>query len=74
MSEQHVSSDGTPVTFFWADYADDELLSLRLTDLGVELEGGILGETMDQLYGELAQRGKLRHAAGANGRDDFVGT
>lgn len=42
---------------FWADYPDEELLSIRLCDLGVEVEGGILVEAIDQLYHELEQRG-----------------
>jgi hypothetical protein len=41
----------------WARLADEDLLDLRLCDLGLILEGTVLEARRDQLYGELEQRG-----------------
>jgi hypothetical protein len=41
----------------WADYPDDELLQLRMCDLGLRIEGTVLEERIARLYEELEQRG-----------------
>ena len=43
--------------FSWADLPDDELLELRLCDLGVRIEGTEVEERIDRLYAEMDQRG-----------------
>jgi putative zinc-binding metallo-peptidase len=46
-----------PRRFAWASLPDQELLQLRLKDLGVTLEGTWLEGSMKDLYEELEQRG-----------------
>lgn len=41
----------------WADWSDERLLGLRMCDLGVTIEGSVLETRVEQLYGELEQRG-----------------
>jgi hypothetical protein len=41
----------------WAEYSDEELLDLRLSDLEVQIEGSFLEGRIEQLYRELAGRG-----------------
>lgn len=41
----------------WADYDDEELLSLRFSSLGVTLKGSSLWFDVERLYGELDRRG-----------------
>ncbi len=41
----------------WADYSDDDLLDLRICDLGVRIEGTRLAQRIEQLYDELEERG-----------------
>jgi hypothetical protein len=41
----------------WAEYSDEELLDLRLSDLGVRIEGSFLEGRIEQLYRELGDRG-----------------
>jgi hypothetical protein len=41
----------------WVDYSDEELLDLRLCDLGVRIEGTRLENRIAQLHDELADRG-----------------
>ena len=42
---------------FWSDYTDDELLDMRICDLGVRIEGSILENRIARMHDELAQRG-----------------
>ena len=42
---------------FWSTFKDEELLALRICDLGVRLDQGGLNQRLDQLYGELSTRG-----------------
>jgi hypothetical protein len=44
----------------WAKYSDEELLGLRLCDLGVTIQGTVLEDRVDRLWGELERRG-IRH-------------
>jgi hypothetical protein len=46
-----------PRRFAWASLPDQELLQLRFRDLNVTLEGTWLEGRLEDLYGELAQRG-----------------
>ncbi len=41
----------------WAHWADDKLLSLRMAELGVTLDGSAVQERITELYQELADRG-----------------
>ena len=41
----------------WADWPDEELLDMRMCDLDVRIEGTDLEERIEQLYGELKDRG-----------------
>jgi hypothetical protein len=41
----------------WAEYLDDELLELRMCDLGLRIEGTVLEDRIARLYDELEQRG-----------------
>lgn len=41
----------------WAELRDDELLSLRLCDLDLRIEGTLLEERVEKLYAELEHRG-----------------
>jgi hypothetical protein len=41
----------------WAEFPDDELLKLRMCDLGIQIEGTVLQERIDRLYDELDHRG-----------------
>src|SRR5258705_6117286 len=41
----------------WAKLTDDELLQLRLKDLGVAVEATWLSTCVDELHGELGQKG-----------------
>lgn len=41
----------------WASLADDQLLQLRICDLGVRIEGSELEPRVRSLYGELEERG-----------------
>ena len=43
--------------FEWADYEDDELLNVRMCDLGVRLQGSVIEGRIERLYGELEARG-----------------
>jgi hypothetical protein len=43
--------------FAWANYTDEQLLDLRLCDLGVRIEGTELEDRIARLDGELADRG-----------------
>src|SRR2546428_9709224 len=43
--------------FAWASLPDEQLLKLRLKDLKVTVEGGWLEDCLDNLHGELEQRG-----------------
>jgi Putative zinc-binding metallo-peptidase len=42
---------------FWAKWPDDKLLDLRMSDLGVTIEGGTLQKRLEELNQELAERG-----------------
>ncbi|MGH9309632.1 MAG: putative zinc-binding metallopeptidase [Vicinamibacterales bacterium] len=42
---------------FWAKWPDDKLLDLRMSDLGLTIEGGPLQKRLDELTQELAERG-----------------
>src|SRR5712691_6210720 len=46
-----------PRRFSWARLPDEELLQLRLKDLKLTVEGTWLEDRLDDLYGELEQRG-----------------
>jgi len=41
----------------WAELRDKQLLDVRMCDLGLKIEDTALVERIDQLYGELAERG-----------------
>lgn len=41
----------------WVDLSDDELLDVRLCDLGLAIEGTVLESRIERLYDELARRG-----------------
>lgn len=41
----------------WAEYTDEQLLDVRICDLGVRIEGTPLEERIERLYEELAMRG-----------------
>src|SRR5688572_3370037 len=41
----------------WVNYRDEELLALRICDLGVRIDGSDLEPLIAQLHGELAARG-----------------
>jgi len=41
----------------WADYSDEQLLDLRLCDLGVRIEGTELEERVERIYEELDRKG-----------------
>jgi hypothetical protein len=41
----------------WQNYSDERLLSLRLCDLPLRLEGTVMAERMERLYGELEAKG-----------------
>ena len=43
---------------FWCALKDEELLALRICDLGLQLEQSELKSRVDQLYEELAARGR----------------
>ncbi len=43
--------------FDWADLPDEELLDVRICDLGVRIEGSVLEERVGRLYEELENRG-----------------
>ena len=45
--------------FWWADLSDNELLGVRMSDLGLRIRGTPLEDRVNQLYDELARR-KLR--------------
>ena len=42
---------------FWCAFKDEELLALRICDLGVRIEHSELNPRIEQLYNELAARG-----------------
>jgi len=42
---------------YWADYSDEDLLDLRVCDLGVRIEGSPLEERLARLNAELRSRG-----------------
>jgi len=51
---------GTPAARpWWASLSDDELLDVRLCDLGVRLAGTPLERRLERLHGELERRGLL---------------
>ncbi len=41
----------------WADLRDRQLLDVRMCDLGLKIDGTVLIERIEQLYGELEERG-----------------
>jgi hypothetical protein len=41
----------------WARLSDEQLLKWRLCDLGLEIEGTVLEDRIERIYGELARRG-----------------
>jgi hypothetical protein len=41
----------------WIKFTDEQLLDLRMSDLGVTIEGSVLEKRVAQLYDELAERG-----------------
>ncbi|HSF20206.1 MAG TPA: putative zinc-binding metallopeptidase [Vicinamibacteria bacterium] len=43
----------------WADLSEEQLLDLRLCDLGLQLDGGFLGKRIEELEQELAEKGLL---------------
>jgi hypothetical protein len=43
--------------FAWASLPDEQLLKLRLKDLKVTVDGSWLQDCLDNLHGELEQRG-----------------
>jgi hypothetical protein len=43
--------------YAWETLSDEQLLSLRFCDLRLKIEGTVLQEAIDRLYGELAMRG-----------------
>jgi hypothetical protein len=51
------SSPAPPPAPVWATWTDDQLLNLRLSDLGVAIEGSWLEERVNQLVAELGARG-----------------
>ncbi len=42
---------------FWAEYSDEELLKVRLSDLGLSIEGTWVEEALETLHAELERRG-----------------
>lgn len=44
-------------SFKWAKWSDDKLLTVRLCDLGLRLEGSWIQDCIDQLYEELSAKG-----------------
>ncbi|MEX2212510.1 MAG: putative zinc-binding metallopeptidase [Phycisphaeraceae bacterium] len=57
----HVAVLRRPAKPFWADYEDEDLLDLRICDLGLRFEGTEILSRIERLYDELAERGlKLR--------------
>lgn len=48
---------GAPADFAWAKLNDDELLDVRLCDLGLKIEGTALEDRIAQLYAEMEARG-----------------
>jgi hypothetical protein len=46
-----------PKAPFWAKWPDDKLLDLRMSELGVTIDGGPLRKRLDELNQELADRG-----------------
>lgn len=47
---------------FWAEYGDQDLLQVRLCDLGVSVEGSRLEEPVEALHSELQRRGIVARA------------
>lgn len=43
--------------FPWADLPDEKLLDLRFCDLGIEIDGGFLGERIEEIFGDHEARG-----------------
>ena len=43
--------------FPWANWTDERLMQLRIKDLGVRLEGTWIADCVDELHGELGERG-----------------
>ncbi|HVW37649.1 MAG TPA: putative zinc-binding metallopeptidase [Pirellulales bacterium] len=41
---------------YWARYRDEQLLDLRMCDLGLKIEGTVLESRIEQLYAELERR------------------
>jgi len=41
----------------WQSYSDEDLLDLRICDLGLRIENSAVAERVNQLYGELENRG-----------------
>ena len=46
-----------PTRFPWARYPDERLMLLRISDLGLRLAGTWVGDCVDELHGELDERG-----------------
>lgn len=46
-----------PARFPWAQFPDERLMPLRIRDLGLRLEGTWVGDCVDELHGELEERG-----------------
>src|SRR5499427_7038436 len=50
-------AEGTAVEPVWAQVKDEELLAMRLCDLGVRIEGSELEPRLAQFYADLDARG-----------------
>lgn len=56
----------------WVNLSDDELLEKKISQLGLKLEGTDLERHIQQLYGELTQKGLLFHPPCHIGDEWFV--
>lgn len=54
---QSITASRSKRSPFWVEYSDDELLDMRICDLGVRLQGTRLDNRIAQLHKELADRG-----------------
>src|SRR5581483_10306037 len=57
MDAPSAPSPSPPLEPAWASLRDEELLAMRICDLGVRVEGSELESRVQQLYDELAARG-----------------
>ncbi len=54
---RRVAPSGHPTKPEWADWPDEKLLDIRMCDLAVKIEGTDLEGRIEQVYGELKDRG-----------------